>query len=105
MQDYVEKRNGGYYLTASRVAPDSLVLALQRGASPESILRSFPAIGSLVKVYGALTYYLENQAAVDEYLREQEALADSLGEKQSPLPEALAERIRLARQDSPHLGA
>lgn len=103
MQDYVEKRNGGYYLTGSRVALDSIVTAFQRGASPESILRSFPAIGSLVKVYGALTFYLENQVAVDEYLRQQDGLADSLAEKQSPLPEALAERIRLARLSSPHL--
>lgn len=66
-------------------------------------MRSFPAIGSLVKVYGALTFYLENPAAVDEYLREQNALADSLGEKQSQLPEALAERMRLARLSTPHL--
>ena len=82
MQDYVEKRNGRYYLTGSRVALDSIVTAFQRGAPPESILRSFPAIGSLVNVYGALTFYLENQGAVDEYLREQDGLADSLGDKQ-----------------------
>lgn len=103
MQEYVEERNGGYYLTGSRVALDSIVTAFQRGAAPESILRSFPVIGSLVKVYGALTFYLENQTAVDRYLREQDALADSLAGKQSPLPEALAERIRLTREDTSNL--
>lgn len=100
MQDYVEKRGGGYYLTGSRVALDSIVTAFQRGASPESILRSFPAVGSLVKVYGALTFYLENQSAVDEYLRKQESLAEGLTAHQAPLPEALAERLRLARESA-----
>ena len=100
MQDYVEKRNGGYYLQDSRVALDSIVTAFQNGAAPESILRSFPVIGSLVKVYGALTFYLENQPAVDQYLREQDDLAERLYATQSPLPEALVERIRLAREEA-----
>ena len=100
MQEYVEQRDGGYYLRASRVSLDSVVTAFQSGYSPESILRSFPAIGSLVKVYGALTFYLENQTAVDQYLREQDLLVEGLRSRQSPLPEGLAERIRMAREHS-----
>lgn len=100
MQDYVEVCDGGYYLAGSRVALDSVVTAFQRGAAPESILRSFPAIGSLAKVYGALTYYLENQSAVEAYLREQDSLAERLGASQSPVSEAMAERLRAARADS-----
>ena len=58
MIEYVEKRNGGFYLAGSRVSLDSVVISFQQGASPESILRSFPAIGSLERVYGAVTFYL-----------------------------------------------
>jgi uncharacterized protein (DUF433 family) len=58
MRDYVERRDGGYYLTDTRIGLDSIVHAFKRGSSPESILRSFPLIGSLEAVYGALTYYL-----------------------------------------------
>lgn len=96
MQDYIEQRDGGYWLAGSRVSLDSVVTAFQRGATPESILRSFPAIGSLVKVYGALTFYLENQAAIEAWLREQDALAARLDT--SPVPEAMAERLRAARE-------
>lgn len=99
MQDYVEKRDGGgYYLTGSRVALDSVVLAFQRGAAPESILRSFPTIGSLAKVYGALTFYLENRSLVDEYLREQDRLAEEI--VSTPLSPALAEKVRSARENA-----
>ena len=98
MQEYVEQRNGGYYLSGSRIALDGIVAAFQKGAAPESILRSFPAIGSLVRVYGALTFYLENKALVDRYLREQSEFAESLRGSESPLPDGLAERIRMARQ-------
>ena len=43
-------------MQGSPVALDSIVTAFQNGAAPESILRSFPTIGSLVRVYGALTF-------------------------------------------------
>jgi hypothetical protein len=99
MQDYVDQRNGGYYLRDSRVALDGVIRAFQRGTTPENILHSFPAIGSLVRVYGALTFDLENQAAVDQYLVEQDELAEKLSAIQSLLPRDLAERIRSARND------
>jgi uncharacterized protein (DUF433 family) len=44
MQDYVEQREGGYYITGTRISLDSLVHPFKNGASPESILRSFPQI-------------------------------------------------------------
>ena len=76
MIEYVEKRNGGFYLAGSRVSLDSVVISFQQGASPESILRSFPAIGSLEKVYGAVTFYLANKQLVEDYLRQQSQLWD-----------------------------
>ena len=42
-KEYVEQRDGGYYLAGSRVSLDSVVYAFLRGESPESIAESFPA--------------------------------------------------------------
>ena len=97
MIEYVEKRNGGFYLAGSRVSLDSVVISFQQGASPESILRSFPAIGSLEKVYGAVTFHLANKQLVEDYLREQNQLWDRTQAQQEPLPEGLREKIENAR--------
>lgn len=67
MADYVEERDGGYYVHGTRVSLDSLVYAFLRGESPEGIAESFPAL-SLEQVYGAITFYLANQRVIDAYL-------------------------------------
>ena len=63
MQDYVANRDGGFYVAGTRIVVDGVIHAFRSGASPESILRSFPLIGSLERVYGAITFYLANQSA------------------------------------------
>lgn len=67
IHEYVEMREGGYYVTGSRVSLDSLVYAFLAGQTAEAIGQAFPAV-TLEQVYGALTYYLANRQAVDEYL-------------------------------------
>jgi uncharacterized protein (DUF433 family) len=42
MQDYVEQRDGAYYIAGTRIVLDSIVLAFKDGESPEKILQSFP---------------------------------------------------------------
>ena len=44
-------------------------LCFLRGQSPESITQSFAPL-SLEQVYGAITFYLANEGAVDEYLKQ-----------------------------------
>lgn len=66
--EFVEQRDGGFWITGTRISLDSIVYAFLRGAAPESIAQSFPAL-RLVEVYGAITYYLSHQAEVDSYLR------------------------------------
>ena len=68
-KEYIEFRDGGYWIKESRISLDSLVYAFQRGASPESIQQSFPLL-TLEEVYGAITYYLAHQAEIDAYLKE-----------------------------------
>jgi hypothetical protein len=52
-KDYVEHRNGGYFIEGTRVSLDSVVHAFLRGESP-----------------GALTFYTANRGLVDRYLSE-----------------------------------
>jgi hypothetical protein len=42
------------------------------GQTAESIAQSFPVL-PLEQVYGAMTFYLVNQADIDAYLRQEEA--------------------------------
>ncbi|MFN0279123.1 MAG: DUF433 domain-containing protein [Pyrinomonadaceae bacterium] len=67
MSDYVEKEDATYRIKGCRVSLDSIIFAFQRGASPESIQRSFSTL-SLEEVYGAVAFYLAHQQEVDEYL-------------------------------------
>ena len=68
---YVEHREGGYWVTGTRVSLDSLVYAFREGQTAESLAQSFPVL-TLEQVYGAIAYYLANRDMIDAYLREQE---------------------------------
>ncbi len=71
-KEYVEERNSGLYVAGTRVSLDSIVQCFTDGLSPETILGEFETL-TLAQVYGAITYYLENQAGVDAYrLRQQQ---------------------------------
>jgi len=76
-REYVEQRDGGYWVTGTRVSLASIVYAFLRGASPESIVQSFPVL-SPEEVYGAITYYLEHHAEVDSHLRQEDGEFESL---------------------------
>ena len=58
------------------------------------------SVGSLENVYGAITFYLANKEAVEEYLSEQEGLSQELAAKQSPLTESLSKRLGRAREEA-----
>ena len=47
---------------------------------PEGILGSFPIL-TLEQVYGAIAYYLANQAAIDAYLRQGESEFAALNQR------------------------
>jgi uncharacterized protein (DUF433 family) len=100
MADYVEQRSGGYYIVGTRISLDSVVRPFKNGSSPESILRSFPLIGSLENVYGVITFYLANKQAVEDYLCEQERLSEELAAKQSPFPESLSKKLGRAGEEA-----
>ena len=64
---YVEQRDGGYWVAGSRVSLDSIAYAFLDGQSAESIAQSFPVL-TLEQVYGAIAFYLANRSAIDTYL-------------------------------------
>jgi uncharacterized protein (DUF433 family) len=98
MQNYVEERDGGYYIAGTRVSFDSIVHAFQDGESPEGILRSFPMAGPLVRIYGAITFYLENKEKVEAYLRNQERRWDAFRKERPKSPDSMTNRLREAKE-------
>ena len=76
-KEYIEQRDGGYWIGDTRISLDSVVYAFQRGAAPEAIVRSFPLL-TLEQVYGAIAYYLAHEQAIDAYVRQGEAEFDAL---------------------------
>ena len=96
--EYIEQRNGGYYVAGSRISLDSVVYAFERGASPESIQHSYPLL-RLAQIHGAIAFYLDHQAEVRRYLEEKK---QKILESSVPLSEANPElwnRLRRAREE------
>ena len=68
--DYIEQRDGGYWIRGTRVSLDSIVYRFLEGLSAESIRADCFPVLTLEQVYGAITYYLRHTAEVDAYLQE-----------------------------------
>ena len=76
-EEYIELRDGGYWVKGSRVSLDSIVYSFLAGQTAESIAQSFPLL-ALKQVYGAITFYLANREEVDAYLAKARADFDSM---------------------------
>ena len=63
-REFVELRDGSFYLTGSRVPLAHVVREFQQGESPESIRLHYPML-SLEQVYGAVTFYLGHKSEVE----------------------------------------
>src|SRR2546422_9467800 len=99
-KDYIEERAGNYYVTGTRISLDSIVHAFRRGESPETICQNFELL-RLEEVYGAIAYYLANQADIDAYLiRQNEKWAEGRRDSE-PLPASLRERLMPTREEMP----
>ena len=95
--EYIEQRNGGYYVAGTRISLDSVVYSFERGNSPDGIQKEYPLL-RLPQIYGAIAFYLDHQADIRSYLdaKEQAIEASSI-----PLAEANPElwaRLQHARQ-------
>ena len=98
--EFIEQPGGtGYYIAGSRVSLDSVVYAFLRGESPEGIVDSWPSL-TLEQVFGALSFYLANREAVDQYLAEGAAGFRDLRDRLKRDQPALYARLAAARRET-----
>jgi|SRR5277367_4063961 len=95
-KEYVDRRPEGLYVRDTGVSLASVVFHFQQGASAETILQKFPALRALENVYGAIAFFLANEAAVQPYLKDQSKKWQQLRAASDPLPVDLAKRIKRA---------
>ena len=95
--EYIEQRDGGYYVAGTRISLDSVVYAFNRGDSPERILEEFPLLDKLSRVYGAIAFYLDHKAEIDKYLEETERKFEASGIPMEQANPVLWEKIQRAR--------
>jgi uncharacterized protein (DUF433 family) len=96
--EYIEERNGGYYIAGTRISLDSVVYSFERGNSPEAIQQSFPLL-KLAQIYGAIAFYLDHQSEIRRYLEGKER---GIQESSIPLSEANPElwnRLQRAKEE------
>ena len=95
-KEYVDQRDGNYYVSGTRISLDSLIHAFHRGESPETICQNFELL-HLEEVYGAIAYYLANQITLDAYLLSQGKKWTEGKLSSEPLPASLRERLTRVR--------
>lgn len=84
----------------TRVLLDLVVYAYWQGETPETITENYPTL-SLEDVYLVIGYYLRHRAEIDEYLRQQEAEAESAqAAQEASRPTKLTREILRARLDA-----
>lgn len=71
--NYVELRDGSYWVRNTSVSLDSVVYRFLEGLSPETIQADCFPILTLDQVYGAISYYLANRDEIDHYLQAADA--------------------------------
>lgn len=78
--------DGTIRIADSRVSLDSVLQHYKLGASAEQIAQKFPAL-DLADVYAAISYYLNHEETVEEYLRQQEAKGDEVQKQIESAPQ------------------
>ena len=96
IKESVERRDESFYLSGSRVPLAMVVREFLNGESPEAIRSHYPTL-SLEQVYGALTFYLGNEAESERDLVRRE-LAEDVFTKAHPAPAEIKEKLERARQ-------
>src|SRR5438270_13884212 len=98
-KEYVTLNDGVYRIGGTRVSLDSVVYVYRRGASPESIQRSFPSL-TLEQVHGALAFYLSHQSEVDKYLLQGEEKFEELRKASRETHPDWYKKLRRAREEN-----
>jgi len=97
-KEYIEQRDGNFYVAGTRISLDTIVHAFRRGESPETICQNFELL-RLEEVYGAIAYYLANRAEIDSYLIRQSDKWAAGRRNAEPLSDDLRKRLMQARDE------
>lgn len=98
--EYVEIRNGAYYVAGTRIGLDVVVDDFRRGRTADAIFDAYPSTGCLAKVYGAITFITEHPKEIEEYLEEQDRRFEEI-KARYPLEPDMAERFERGRRELP----
>ena len=90
--EYVEQREGNYFVRGSRVSLDSLAYGFLDGESPETIRDNFPTL-TLAQIYGAIAFYLSHQAETDAYLEAKRNAFEAARRSQTHVSSELRARV------------
>jgi uncharacterized protein (DUF433 family) len=87
-------------VNGTRVSLDSVIFAFNEGSTPEEIAQQYTTL-NLADIYAVISYYLQNQAEVSEYLeRRRTQRAGVRKEVESQFdPQGIRDRL-LARKQS-----
>ena len=80
-----------------RIGIESILTKYLAGQAAEDILRQYDTLRP-VDVYATITYYLQNRAAVDDYLKRTEALLAEDVARSDANPSSTVLRLRTLRQ-------
>jgi uncharacterized protein (DUF433 family) len=96
-KEYIERREGSFYLIGSRVPLARIVYEFQNGAAPEAIRLDYPTL-SLEQVYGAITFYLANKEEIEQDMTNRRRIEEDVIKAQPPLPPELQQKLERARE-------
>jgi len=96
--EYVEVRNGGYYVAGTRIGLDVVAHDFRNGRSAEAIFDAYPSIGSLARVYGAITFILEHPTEIEAYLKDQGRIFEEI-QSENPMPADMIERFERVKNE------
>ena len=98
--EYVEQHDGAYGVAGTRVSLDSVIFAFNEGSTPEEIAQQYTTL-NLADIYAVISYYLQNQVEVSEYLERRKTQRAELKEEVESQfdPQGIRDRL-LARKRS-----
>jgi hypothetical protein len=101
--EYIERRNGGFYVAGTRVSLDSIVSSFRDGDSPETIHSTellFPYAGTGIRGDCLFAFFLAHEQEVDANIRDgEEQFRRSVPHLSEIRPELYA-RLERARRGS-----
>jgi uncharacterized protein (DUF433 family) len=86
--EFVELRNGAYYIRGTRIGLRALIWPLRRGEDANYLADGFPTFGP-EKIQGIIAFINDNPAAIEQYLKEEDERWEEI-KKMFPMDPELA---------------